>query len=229
MKIGNISQPISRDISNTSTSSEQKLKEVAALYEKEFMRQLVKSMRATVQNSGLVTQNQAEKIFSEELYNHYSDLMADRGPQSLREHIYKNLVDKFGAQLGIHDKSLKPMGMMSLPVALQNSTRVKITQAPSEMQYRFIWDELRPNIEAMKVQAPFSGKVLSVNQFGDHSGMQIVMDHGYGLMSQMKFLGQPHVRVGDVLNEGQHMATLSEMGRELVWSLIHQGPRTSSD
>jgi len=229
MNTGNILALSKPDSSSSSASPEQKLKEVAALYEKEFMRQLVKSMRATVPTSGLVTQNQAEKIFSEELYHHYGDIMADHGPQSLREHIYRNLVDKFGAQLGIKDKSLKTLGMMNLPIQAQKFAQVKAKETPLEAQYRFSWKDWQPNLDNMQVVAPLSGKVLSVNHFGDYSGVDIEIEHDHGLRSQLKFLGRPHVMVGDVLNAGQHVATLGDLGCELVWRILYQGPKTSSD
>lgn len=71
------------------------LREVAALYEKEFHRHLLKAMRQSVLESGLLPKNQAEKIFEDELWNHYGDLMAENGSGSLREMIYKNLSERY--------------------------------------------------------------------------------------------------------------------------------------
>ena len=46
---------------------EQQLREVAELYEKNFMREMYKAMRGTVPENTLVKTNQAEKIFQEQL------------------------------------------------------------------------------------------------------------------------------------------------------------------
>lgn len=78
-----------------SPKENQSLREVAALYEKEFTRQLLKAMRQTVPEGALIPKNQAEKIFEEELYNQYGDLLAEKGDGSLREMIYQNLVERY--------------------------------------------------------------------------------------------------------------------------------------
>jgi Rod binding domain-containing protein len=226
MKIGNISKP---SIPTTeSKTPEEKLKEVAALYEKEFTRQLVKSMRATVPTGGLVAENQAEKIFSEELYNHYGDLMSDYGPKTLREHIYQNLIEKFGPQLGIGDKTLKPIGM--LPLQIEKKEQVRIKQSGSDqIQYRFQWGDSLKFINEPYVQTPLGGKVSEISQFGENQGVSITLDHGKGLTSNLKFLGCPLVKLGDELNAGQHVASLDRIGRELIWSLQRQGLKASSE
>jgi len=226
MKIGNLLNNIS--VAQNSQTSEERLREVAALYEREFSRQLVKSMRATIPKSGLVTENQAEKIFSEELYNHYGDLMADRGPQSLRDHIYKNLVERFGAQMGIRDKSLKSHGIVPFPVQANSSTIIEHSNDANSLQYRFQWDEVRQLNDA-SVVSPLGGTVLNVSEIGEHNALSLTLDHGNGLTSQLKFLGSAKVRVGDQLNAGQQVATLGKMGRELVWNLQSQGLRASSE
>lgn len=209
---------------------EEKLKEVAALYEKEFTRQLVKSMRATVPNSGLVTQNQAEKFFSEELYNHYGDLMADGGPQSLRQHIYKNLLEKFGPQLGLANKELKPIGMLPLPNHGQSQTlRVKHTNLENGIQYRFQWADKSDLQFDSSIVAPIQGRVKNISAYGDHKAVTLTLEHGKGLTSEIKFLGTPLVKIGDYLNAGQQVAQLESMGRELVWTLQDQGLKASSE
>ncbi len=93
---------------------QEKLKEVAGLYEKEFARQLVKSMKSSVTPSGLVTQGQVEKYFTEELYNEYSDQMADQGGLGLKEKIYENLVEQMGDRLGITSHAKNPKGVFPL-------------------------------------------------------------------------------------------------------------------
>lgn len=191
-----------------------KLKEVAELYEKEFMRQMLKQMRATVPNSGLVTQNQAEKIFSDELYNHYGDMMADQGPQSLRDHIYKNLLEKFGAQLGVPQDSVpkgQPIPLTSKDNLAMN-TQVRAGQAGVDVRYR--WSAKTPS----QVQAPAEGSVLGVKSLTE-GFTEVSIRHADGLVSSLKFLGRPQVKAGDYLSLGQKVAELNPNSKELVWNL----------
>ena len=48
-------------------SMDEKLKDVSALYEKHFLGEMMKAMRSTVKEGGIVQANQAEKIFREQL------------------------------------------------------------------------------------------------------------------------------------------------------------------
>ncbi|MGZ3793814.1 MAG: rod-binding protein [Bdellovibrio sp.] len=80
---------------------EQKLRDVSDMYEKHFLREMMKAMRSTVHEGGFVQSNQAEKIFREQLDEHYVEKWGERGGIGLSDLIYKQLVDKFGSQMGI--------------------------------------------------------------------------------------------------------------------------------
>ena len=70
---------------------EQQLREVAALYEKELHRSMVRALKQSVPESGLINKNQAERIFEEQLFDQYAEMMAERGSGALRQLIYDHL------------------------------------------------------------------------------------------------------------------------------------------
>ena len=94
----------SKPIESRKNLLDQKLMEVASLYEKEFMRELVKAMRSTVSESSLLPKNQVEKMFTDELFAAYAESMAEHGSGQLRKFIYDNLIQKWGTSLGRHSK-----------------------------------------------------------------------------------------------------------------------------
>ena len=53
--------------------TEEKFREVAEMYEKHFIREMMKEMRSTVHESGFMKQNNAEKMFREQLDDDYAD------------------------------------------------------------------------------------------------------------------------------------------------------------
>jgi hypothetical protein len=60
-------------------SPDQKLHEVSEMYEKHFLREMMKAMRSTVHEGGFIQQNQAERIFKEQLDDHYVDKWSEKG------------------------------------------------------------------------------------------------------------------------------------------------------
>ncbi len=110
MKISK-SMPLKQIVS--AEQMDQKFKDIAKLYEKQFMREMVKAMRATTGKSQLLPISQGEKIFQEQLDQEYVEKWGDQGGLGLSETIYKNLIDKYGEALGIRQNS-KSHGMVSL-------------------------------------------------------------------------------------------------------------------
>lgn len=105
-------------------SPEDKLRDVSDMYEKHFLREMMKAMRSTVHESGFVQSNQAEKIFREQLDDHYVDKWGERGGIGLSDMIYKQLVDKFGSKLGIKTEAQnfqKPQGPLPFDQKNENS------------------------------------------------------------------------------------------------------------
>ena len=58
---------------------DKKLRDVAKLYETQFLRQMHKAMKGTVQKSGFIKEGMAEKIFQEKLDHKHIDQWGDKG------------------------------------------------------------------------------------------------------------------------------------------------------
>ena len=95
-------------------SPDQKLHEVSEMYEKHFLREMMKAMRSTVHEGGFIQQNQAERIFKEQLDDHYVDKWSEKGGIGLSKVIYDQLIDKFGVQMGIKKAVARPQGPLTL-------------------------------------------------------------------------------------------------------------------
>ncbi len=101
-----------------------KFKEIGKLYEKQFMREMVKAMRATTGKDSLIPVSQGQKIFQEQLDHEYVEKWGDQGGLGLSETIYKNLLDKYGEALGITQKQPNN-GPMPLDKSLQTKALEK--------------------------------------------------------------------------------------------------------
>ena len=95
-------------------SVDKRLQDASKLYEKQFLRQMVKSMRSTVSKSGLVKNSMAEKVFREQLDHEYVEQWGNRGGIGLSNLIYNQLRERFGQQLGLDPALSKPEGPIPL-------------------------------------------------------------------------------------------------------------------
>ena len=77
----------------------QKVREVADLYEKFFIKELMRHMKSGLdEDGGMIKKNNAEKIFSEQLDEQYSEQWNKRGGFGLSDMIYDNITERYGAQ-----------------------------------------------------------------------------------------------------------------------------------
>ncbi len=136
MKILNPPMHFSKD---SSKSLDEKLQEVSHLYEKQFLREMMKAMRSTVSKSELLPVNQGEQIYRENLDNEYAEKWGDAGGIGLSTLIFDQLKQKFGSLQGAERESA-PKGMFPLSM--------RISKPPGQ--------------ESMKVQSPFSAVVKKV-------------------------------------------------------------------
>lgn len=79
----------------------QKVREVADLYEKFFIKELMRHMKSGLnEDGGMIKKNNAEKIFTEQLDEQYSDEWNKRGGFGISDLIYQNVTERYGAQIG---------------------------------------------------------------------------------------------------------------------------------
>ncbi|MBV2168854.1 MAG: rod-binding protein [Bdellovibrio sp.] len=220
-------------------SPEQKLRDVSDMYEKHFLREMMKAMRSTVHEGGFVQSNQAEKIFKEQLDDHYVEKWGERGGIGLSDMIYKQLMDKFGVMMGIKAPVAKPQG--PLPFDAKSEYRAQPFQHPGKKQavsYRIDVNraetpgESQANKEPEAVKAPWDGVLLGKRALVDNQTM-LEIEHDNGLKSQMVFKGGvSKVSTGQKLQAGDTLGFLSPEAKSLYWTVepeAEPGPETVSE
>lgn len=207
-------------LQETTTSEKVKtqFREVSDMYEKHFLRELMKSMRSSVPESGLVKVNGAEKIFREQLDNEYVEKWGEKGGVGISDMIYKDLVDKFGERYGLKERQEKPSGPLKLGDKDTLNIKRNFDKANQKLEFQF--DELKKeqgsSIEAL---SPWSGRLSKKIQLSaDEYFLEV--NHDNGLTSQMKFKGlaQP-LNTSEKLNAGDKLAILSPDTTNFSWTL----------
>lgn len=75
-------------------SLDDKLKEVSKLYERQFLQEMVKAMRSTVDHSEFSKPSMAENIYKDQLFDQYAEQWVESGGNGLAKQIYDELKDK---------------------------------------------------------------------------------------------------------------------------------------
>ncbi|WP_413559805.1 rod-binding protein [Bdellovibrio sp. HCB209] len=208
-------------------SPDEKLKDVSKMYEKHFLGEMMKAMRSTVNESGFIQVNQAEKIFREQLDGEYVDKWSEKGGIGLSSLIYDQLIQRYGAQLGIKPKELKPMG----PIALNEKSNFTAHQfrhpgrSQDSMSYRI--SRTAPPVAGAKavessenqVKAPWGGTLRTVRNLVDKQTM-LEIEHDNGLKSQVVFKGQlSQIETGKKVQAGETLGLLSPEANSLYWTV----------
>ena len=227
-------------------SADEKLRDVSSMYEKHFLREMLKGMRSTVHEGGFVQANNAEKIFKEQLDEQYVEKWGERGGIGLSDMIYKQLIDKFGVAMGIKSAVTKPAG--PLPLDAKSEFRAHQFRHPGKKQalsYR-IDSAAKPTVASSAeapsgakedgaapgkgepVKAPWDGVLLGKRTLADNQTM-LEIKHDNGLTSQVVFKGgSASVSEGQKLQAGDTLGFLSSEAKSLYWT-VERGPDTASE
>ncbi len=225
----------------TPEEQDQKLQNVAKLYEKQFLREMMKQMRSTVTEGGFMPANNAEKIFREQLDQEYVEKWGDRGGIGLADMIHKQLLERLGPALGIKPKPLKPIGPIKIQQQNTEASPIKILPEPQnsnvqkasaqKMTMQFDLQKAALDEDSREIVSPWSGQLLGTKQLSaDEFVMEIL--HDDGLKSKMVFRGQPApelrnaadlkpVALGESaqIQAGQRIGQLSPEAKSLFWTV----------
>ncbi|HPI40591.1 MAG TPA: rod-binding protein [Pseudobdellovibrionaceae bacterium] len=173
------------ETSRPKESLDTKFKEVSKLYEKQFLREMVKAMRSTVHEGGFIQSNHAEKIFRDQLDNEYVETWGDQGGLGLSELIYQQLNEKFG------QKSLQGRGFSKphgpIPIEQESQFKIKTQQQGQGLQNQI---QIKKNtIPEVSLKMPWSGFITQTYEVGgtsvgSSSQKVIEMEHDGGLKSR---------------------------------------------
>jgi len=76
-------------------SLEQQINKAAKMYEKQFLQEMIRAMRSTVDDqNGFMKPSMAEKIYKDELFEQYAEKWVDSGGNGLADVIAKELKEK---------------------------------------------------------------------------------------------------------------------------------------
>lgn len=200
--------------------TEKKFREVSDLYEKYFIREMMKQMRATVHEGGFIKQNNAEKIFRDQMDDQYADQWGKSGGIGLSNLIHDQLMQKYGPQFGLTKKLEKPEGpidfnsksnfsgmTMKNPVENSPATAFKFTAEPGQK---------------LEIKNPWVGTLLD-KKYLEMDQMQYQIKHDNGLesliMTQGSGLGSGlQLSQGDTIQAGQQIGWLNSAS-PLFWKV----------
>lgn len=206
---------------NDGKEADAKIREVADMYEKYFMKEMMRNMRSTIQEGGFLKANNAEKIFQEQLDDEYSTQGNQRGGFGVSDMIYQQLTEKFGAQLGIPGKIDKPNG----PIPTDKKIKLEeLMNTPQQKSYLLHPEQASGNNpeKNVNVQTPWAGTLQNKQRHeGDKTSYSI--KHDNGLESLILTQGAPseetrHLSPGDKLAAGQSLG-LASTASPLVWTV----------
>jgi flagellar protein FlgJ len=192
---------------------EKKLQDVASLYEKQFLREMVKQMRTTVSESEWMPSGFAEKYYREQLDQQYVESWGDRGGIGLSKVIYDQLMERYGERLGIRLPKQKAAG--PLPLGVRDQWTGDIQEKNKAIRFdRTKNDTGKP----LKLEAPWDGQWLGSFQLDN--GQQVAKISHDGIQST--FVG--HFQFGDkeigaVVKAGEVFGTLTPDAKSFLWKL----------
>lgn len=206
----------------TNSVTDDKIRQVADLYEQHFIRAMMKEMRSTVQEGGFIKQNNAEKIFRDQLDDQYSEQWGKAGGIGLSNLIYDQIMEKFGTKLGLKAAVEKPVGPMNLDPKSNFSgfSSGKNASAPSAENMTFKFQS--PENEKTEITSPWAGTLLD-KKYLEMDQMQYRIKHDNGLESLILTRGtglgpEQKLSVGDAIEAGQQLGWTSSAS-PLIWTV----------
>ena len=200
---------------------QKQFREVSQMYEKHFMREIMKAMRSTVQESNFIKQNQGEKIFREQLDQEYVEKWGDKGGIGLSDMIYNQLIEKYGPAMGLKPEIERPHG--PLPLTDKSNFPRVTTQGQSpqaKTQFQFdIGNQAGAAQINREIKSPWSGYLIKKIELAPDEWF-LEMNHDNGLNSQFSFKGRAQeLTLGQAMPAGEKLGLISPDSAALNWNL----------
>ncbi|MGE3973386.1 MAG: rod-binding protein [Bdellovibrionales bacterium] len=220
--INNVKPKLNLDPSQvTQPRKNEKVMKAAQMYEQQFLREMLKAMRNTVQESDLIPTSQGERIYREQMDHHYVEKWGERGGVGLADMIYSHIMEKYFSNSSGMAKPVGPMPLESKgQFRLQQGTTPAAGLAPAKGANLFLERlSTSPGKAAEDVVSPWAGKV-AYEQEGD-GFIQLRIDHDNGVSSRLRFEGMKSadLRTGGQVEAGQKMGSLSPESKGIFWSM----------
>jgi peptidoglycan hydrolase FlgJ len=218
------------------------LKKAAQEFEAVFVSYLLKAMRETIEDSGLMEEGLGKSTYTEMFDQELSVSMAKHGVLGISELLYRNLSAKDSSQ-GKNNPVPAPDGKQvsepATPVPAKRSEEKTSdqeisdvhlpVQAPISSQFGARVDPFTHKIgmhkgvdlaapEGTKVLAALPGTVVSAGCENGY-GNTILVQHSGGVQTRYAHLGQMNVKAGEVVSSDQILGTVGDTGRSTGFHL----------
>lgn len=199
-----------------------KLHQVAELYENQFIREMIKQMRSTVQESDLIKKNNAEKIFSGQLDEQYADKWTQNGGIGLADLIYNQLIERYGEKMGLKSPTARPQGPLPFDHKSNFSGGRSVGSGAATDLASTTFKFMMPENEKTEVRNPWVGVLLD-KKYLEMDQLQYRIKHDNGLESFILTRGtglggEQNLSVGDKLGAGQQLGWASAAS-PLFWTV----------
>ena len=219
-----------------STGDKQKneLKKVSQEFESLFIAQLLKVMRETIEESGLMEGGFGKSIYTDLFDQEVARSMAKRGVLGISDLLYKNLSDKNSqvgqptstnpapsneapaqtspADSGTSGKPEPEISDLQLPVQAPVSSSFGMRNDPFSHQATFHKGVDLAAPDGTKVVAALPGTVISAG-YDTGYGNNVLIQHSGGLQTRYGHLGSVNVKAGDVVDSESVLGTVGSTGR----------------
>ena len=194
------------------------LEDAAKLMEKQFLREMVRAMRATVTH-GYQKPSMAETIYRGELDNQYVEAWGDNGGVGLADLIYDQVMEKY-----FHSPQGRKFKDQPIPITdrdISNVVRMKSEAGAGQVPLR-IEVAASPDGGPVCIKAPWDGEVVSSVRL-DGGKTALTLQHGPDLRSTLVFQGvvAEAARPGEKVEQGRTLGLLSPEIRSFFWNLQH--------
>jgi flagellar protein FlgJ len=195
-----------------------RLDAAAKMYEKEFLREMVKAMRGTI-SYGAMKPGMAENIYRGELDSHYVDTWGENGGVGLADLIYNQIMERYFSTTA--GKSIKQQG--SIALTDRDVSRVARMKSDIPGQVGLKVDVNRASGEAsspVHLNAPWASEVLS-NVRVEGGKTALTLGHGPGLRSTLIFDGVAAAGLerGAKIEKGRTVGILGPDVDSFFWNL----------
>jgi murein DD-endopeptidase MepM/ murein hydrolase activator NlpD len=215
----------------TGDRQKQELKKVSQEFEAVFIAQLLKVMRETIEESGLLGGGFGKSIYTELFDQEIALSMARRGALGISDLLYKNLADRVSGGSQTEKEPEVPdlresappahsgasdgdpgISDLQLPVQAPVSSHFGMRKDPFTRQARFHKGLDLAAPEGMRVVSALAGTVLSVGYERGY-GNTVLVQHEGGVQTRYGHLGTIKVKAGDIISSEAELGTVGSTGR----------------
>lgn len=224
--------------SSSGEKQKSELKKVAQEFEAIFIANMLKVMRETIEESGLMEGGFGKSIYTELFDQEVSLNIAKHGALGISDLLYRNLsADKTSdkkessqpvtsdpepglqpapqaspGDSGISDKPERVISDLQLPIRAAISSAFGLRKDPFSKQTRFHKGLDLAAPEGMKVMAALQGTVVSAG-YENGYGNTVLIQHSGGLQTRYGHLASINVKPGDAIASQSILGTVGDTGQ----------------